>query len=400
MTAIEIQAPQPPDVALRLRGLSKRYPGRQKWTPFDDGAAGDEDDPVELADDDAPSAHDVLAIDSVNLVVTGGSLVGVVGEKESGKTTLLRLVAGTLRETSGLIEVAGRRGAPPEGLARLLEPKWSGQRNLDIVADFLGLERRLFEPITEPVFASAGLSGAEGHPVGSYPPGASVALVHSAMLHAPLDLYLFDGPPKSPDETTRKQLDSLLRQRLAAGASAIMTARRESLLPDWTHYVVMLNGGRILSKGPVRRASQALQERFVGTSETVRVGEVTLQERLADEAPQLLFDLETLLEADVTIGVLMRGTADSQVKFSHPLGPLPRGTRRIALTLPDRPDAVGPYRVHLAAVTGTGLERHSVAAPNAVIVDLPAHFEASQEPTSDEVEHAALVTREHHQSGD
>src|SRR4051794_25550564 len=48
---------------------------------------------------------DVLALDRTDLVVEAGQFVCLLGPSGCGKTTLLRLVAGFLRPTDGLITV-------------------------------------------------------------------------------------------------------------------------------------------------------------------------------------------------------------------------------------------------------------------------------------------------------
>jgi len=55
-----------------------------------------------------PGAQPVLALDSVRLAVAPGEFLAVVGPSGGGKSTLLHLVAGLDRPTSGTITVGGR----------------------------------------------------------------------------------------------------------------------------------------------------------------------------------------------------------------------------------------------------------------------------------------------------
>ncbi|HEU5159160.1 MAG TPA: branched-chain amino acid ABC transporter ATP-binding protein/permease [Streptosporangiaceae bacterium] len=61
----------------------------------------------------------VRALDGVTLRIGSGELVGLVGPNGSGKTTMVSLLAGTLRPTRGTIRVAGRdiAGLPPHRVA-------------------------------------------------------------------------------------------------------------------------------------------------------------------------------------------------------------------------------------------------------------------------------------------
>jgi len=75
------------------------------------------------------------AIDHIDLTVTRGEFVAVVGRSGSGKTTLLNLLAGIDRPTSGAVRVAGADlgGLSESGLAA-----WRG-RTIGLVFQFFQL---------------------------------------------------------------------------------------------------------------------------------------------------------------------------------------------------------------------------------------------------------------------
>src|SRR5262249_57123981 len=52
----------------------------------------------------------------VDLEVAAGELVAVVGENGTGKTTLLRILAGDLRPDAGSVAAAGRPGYCPQAV--------------------------------------------------------------------------------------------------------------------------------------------------------------------------------------------------------------------------------------------------------------------------------------------
>ncbi|HMA16900.1 MAG TPA: ABC transporter ATP-binding protein, partial [Thermoanaerobaculia bacterium] len=71
-------------------------------------------------------AQPVLALDDVALTVAPGEFLGIVGPSGGGKSTLLHLVAGLDRPTSGSIIVGGR------DLASLSEPELTLYRRRDV----------------------------------------------------------------------------------------------------------------------------------------------------------------------------------------------------------------------------------------------------------------------------
>nr|WP_164491666.1 ATP-binding cassette domain-containing protein [Staphylospora marina] len=60
----------------------------------------------------------VTALNDVNLIVPEGSVFGLVGPSGAGKTTLIRLLTGVLRPTSGTARLLGRDAQEADGEIR------------------------------------------------------------------------------------------------------------------------------------------------------------------------------------------------------------------------------------------------------------------------------------------
>ena len=92
---------------------------------------------------------DETAVDAMRLVVTRGTIVGVIGPSGSGKTTTIRLLTGALAPTSGTVRVLGedprrfrrstreRIGYMPQQFT--LYPDLTARENVDFVASLFGM---------------------------------------------------------------------------------------------------------------------------------------------------------------------------------------------------------------------------------------------------------------------
>jgi putative ABC transport system ATP-binding protein len=82
-----------------------------------------------------PAAEPVVALDSIDLSIPSGEFLAVVGPSGGGKSTLLHLIAGIDRATSGSIRVGGREVTSlPEGDLTLYR-----RREVGVVFQFFNL---------------------------------------------------------------------------------------------------------------------------------------------------------------------------------------------------------------------------------------------------------------------
>ncbi len=113
----------PMQTTLELAALTKRYPG-------------------------------VCALDHVSLTLPAGKIVGLLGPNGSGKTTMIKLIAGLLQPTEGMAMVGGKKVGPETKAMvsylpdRLALPTWMTVENAiafyqDFYADFDVVRARL-----------------------------------------------------------------------------------------------------------------------------------------------------------------------------------------------------------------------------------------------------------------
>lgn len=235
------------DAAVELVGIGKHFGSRSF---VDLGAGDDPDDIVEDEDEDedpgdGPAlASGAVALDDVTLSIPRGTVFGIAGPHAAGKTTLVRLIAGTLVPTSGEVRVRGRVSPPPETLGRLLNPAADGAANVALLARLLGLQERVATLDLAGVFALAGLAGSERAPFGSLARRELSALLVAAVLQLQPDIYLFDPGPKIADPGVRAAIDELIAQRVQSGAVVVLTGEHADRLPADT--VALLRRGRLV----------------------------------------------------------------------------------------------------------------------------------------------------------
>jgi NitT/TauT family transport system ATP-binding protein len=163
----------------------------------------------------------VRALDGVSFDVPMGELTSIIGPSGCGKTTTLKIIAGLVRATSGLVEVNGRPVTAP-GPDRAfvfqdfaLMPWASVLRNAAFGLELRGVPRKEREQVAREYVDKVGL----GRFADSYPHQLSggmrqrVGLARALAVDA--DILLMDEPFASVDEQIRRKFQEDLLSLLA-----------------------------------------------------------------------------------------------------------------------------------------------------------------------------------------
>jgi teichoic acid transport system ATP-binding protein len=159
---------------------------------------------------------DVHAVNDVSFQVHVGEAIGIVGSNGSGKSSLLRAIAGLQSLSSGLIEVRGRTGLLGVGAA--LKPGLSGFRNVLLGGLAMGLTRSEIEAEMDSVIEFAGIGEAMKRPMQTYSSGMQARLAFSiATLRVPEILLIDEALAVGDREFRSKSLRRIREIRDQAG---------------------------------------------------------------------------------------------------------------------------------------------------------------------------------------
>jgi heme exporter protein A len=173
------------------------------------------------------SGHEVTCVRGGREVFAGldfraisGDAVAVVGRNGSGKTSLLRLIAGLLIPAGGTIALDGGDAelTLPEqchylGHRDALKPALSVAENLTFWADFLGGER--FDAGES--LATVGLDHAADLPAAFLSAGQRRRLSLARLLTVRRPVWLLDEPTTALDVAGQAMFSGLMREHLSGG---------------------------------------------------------------------------------------------------------------------------------------------------------------------------------------
>jgi ABC-2 type transport system ATP-binding protein len=199
------------------------------------------------------------AVDGLELNVRAGEFYALLGPNGAGKTTTLRMIAGLLRPDAGTIRVLGIDAlADPVEAKRVMawisdEPmiydKLTPQEYLEFVAGLWGIALALAEPRARELLNWLDLTPHANERCEGFSKGMrqKVALA-GALIHEP-QLIILDEPLTGLDAGSARQVKSVLRERVRAGGTNIMTTHILEVAERMADRIGVIAHGKLIAEG-------------------------------------------------------------------------------------------------------------------------------------------------------
>lgn len=199
------------------------------------------------------------AVDSINLHVPPDELFGFLGPNGAGKTTTLRMIAGILKPTSGVIEIGGTdiEKDPITAKAKLgfipdrpfIYEKLTGAEFLRFVAGLYGQEGPEVEHRARELLALFDLEQWRDELVESYSHGMRQKLiVSSAFVHRP-QVIVVDEPHVGLDPKSIKILRDIFREYARRGHTIMMSTHTLETAESLCDRIAIIVAGKIAACG-------------------------------------------------------------------------------------------------------------------------------------------------------
>ncbi|HEX4160447.1 MAG TPA: ATP-binding cassette domain-containing protein [Rhizomicrobium sp.] len=158
--------------------------------------------------------------EGLDLEIPSAARVGVVGGAKSGKTTLLRLMCGTMQPDSGTVERNGFTSWPIP-LGSFLTPTATVARNIRFIARLYGI---LDEEFPRRIAIMVGLEEFLNLPMQNCPKFVKGRLALALGIGLEFDTYLFDGSLAPADKSFKEKAVDLVTARMTGRGYVLATS--------------------------------------------------------------------------------------------------------------------------------------------------------------------------------
>ena len=197
-----------------------------------------------------------FVLDGVSLHVSVGQSVGIVGNNGSGKSSLLRLISGIYKPTSGTVYTRGRIGVVM-GLGTGFHPDLTGTENVAIYAAIMRISRKQLVARLDDIVEFSGIGDFIHMPVKYYSSGMVARLAFAVTVCVEPDILVLDEVLAVGDATFREKCLTRLEEFHAAGGTMIIASHSLAMVQSLCSRALWLDNGSVRMDGDAEAVCQA-----------------------------------------------------------------------------------------------------------------------------------------------
>lgn len=243
MNAKHVELPE--DLVLRVRDLGKEYKlypsPRARFKALLTGTA-------------THRSH--WALRDVSFELHRGQCIGVIGDNGAGKSSLLKLLAGTLQPSCGKIERVGRVTAILE-LGAGFHPDFSGRDNLYFGGSLIGISPERMRELEPEIAAFAELGEAMERPVKTYSSGMTVRLAFALVTAVQPDVLIIDEALAVGDQHFQKKCIERIMAFRNSGCTILFCSHSPYHIRHLCDAALWLRGGQVAQFGDTEQVLAA-----------------------------------------------------------------------------------------------------------------------------------------------
>lgn len=188
----------------------------------------------------------------VSLTIPTQRAVALLGRNGAGKSSLLKMIAGTLQPDTGRVDVTGSVSWPV-GFAGSFHPDLTGLQNTRFVARIYGVDTTMLEAF---VLEFSGLGDHFRLPFRTYSQGMRARLGFALSMGIGFDTYLIDEVTAVGDMRFREACEAALAERLVH-KGAVIVSHSFGFLRRVCHAGIVVEDGRAVWHDDIATAIEA-----------------------------------------------------------------------------------------------------------------------------------------------
>jgi ABC-type polysaccharide/polyol phosphate transport system ATPase subunit len=188
------------------------------------------------------------ALSDISFSVPTGETLGIIGENGAGKSTLLKILAKTLKPTSGHVHIQGKVAALLD-LGAGFNPELSGEENIYLNAFLIGLTKKDIDRRKDEIIAFSEIEDFIKRPVKTYSSGMYLRLAFSIAACVDPDILIIDEALSVGDQHFQKKCIDRMMEFKKAKKTILFCSHSLYRIQELCDRTMWLNAGKIMALG-------------------------------------------------------------------------------------------------------------------------------------------------------
>lgn len=203
-----------------------------------------------IRDPKQSSKVQIRALDNISFEIRAGDRVGLIGHNGSGKTSLLKVLAGVYKPLIGKVTSRGRI-TPFFSISVGLDGDDTGEENISTIAMYLGMSPKEIKIRKNDIIEFSGLGDFIYLPVRTYSAGmhARLSFAIATALHP--EILLMDEGITSVDEQFSEAAKARIEEFYNNLEILVIASHSNDLIRKMCNKAILLEHGRLLAFGKV-----------------------------------------------------------------------------------------------------------------------------------------------------
>lgn len=203
--------------------------------------------------------HPFYALTDVDLEVEPGDAVALIGANGSGKSSLLKLIAGVMHPTKGTVRVNGTI-APMIELGAGFDLELTARENIFLNGAVLGHDRKFMEAHFDSILDFAELWDFADVPVKNFSSGMIARLGFAIATEIRADILIVDEVLAVGDFRFQEKCRQRMKDLLSGGTTLLFVSHSTEQVRQLCRKALWLNRGKVMMYGEVNEVCDAYEK--------------------------------------------------------------------------------------------------------------------------------------------
>lgn len=193
-----------------------------------------------------------MALEEVSFNVRRGEVFGIIGNNGCGKSTILKIISGIYKPTTGTAKVYGSI-SPLIELGAGFDPELTGRENIYLNASILGYSKKYIDEMYQAIVDFSEIEEFIDVPIKNYSSGMVARIGFAIATLTKPDILIVDEILSVGDFSFQQKCEQRISELMAGGTTVIIVSHSLEQIERLCDRVVWLEKGRIKMIGDTKQ---------------------------------------------------------------------------------------------------------------------------------------------------